>query len=52
MIALVANEKHTKIDLLKLKKNLKLYPLTVDNLKKAHELLESGKTIAKVAIKF
>ncbi|BFM44766.1 zinc-binding alcohol dehydrogenase family protein [Flavobacterium sp. CFS9] len=32
--------------------NLTLTGLTVDNFKKAHELLESGKTIGKIAIKF
>lgn len=32
--------------------NETLTGLTVDNLKKAHELLESGKTIGKIAIKF
>lgn len=32
--------------------NEKLSGLTSDNLKKAHQLLESGKTIGKIAIKF
>jgi NADPH2:quinone reductase len=32
--------------------NQTLNGLTADNLKKAHELLESGKTIGKIAIKF
>lgn len=32
--------------------NLTLTGLTVDNFKKAHELLESGKTIGKIAVKF
>ncbi|MTH14747.1 zinc-binding alcohol dehydrogenase family protein [Flavobacterium sp. LC2016-01] len=32
--------------------NLTLNGLTADNLKKAHQLLESGRTIGKIAIKF
>jgi NADPH2:quinone reductase len=32
--------------------NLTLHGLTTDNLKNAHQLLESGKTIGKIAIKF
>ncbi|RED22614.1 NADPH2:quinone reductase [Flavobacterium cutihirudinis] len=32
--------------------NVTLNGLTADNLKKAHELLESGKTIGKIAIKY
>lgn len=32
--------------------NKKLIGLTADNFKKAHQLLESGKTIGKIAIKF
>jgi NADPH2:quinone reductase len=32
--------------------NLTLNGLTADNFKKAHQLLESGKTIGKIAIKF
>ncbi|SFD45647.1 zinc-binding alcohol dehydrogenase family protein [Flavobacterium phragmitis] len=38
--------------LLKTTLNLTLDGLTADNLKKAHQLLESGKTIGKIAIKF
>lgn len=38
--------------ILKTTLNMTLNGLTVENLKKAHELLESGRTIGKIAIKF
>ncbi|MNR64024.1 Zinc-type alcohol dehydrogenase-like protein [compost metagenome] len=38
--------------ILKTTLNTTLNGLTAENLKKAHELLESGKTIGKIAIKF